>query len=185
MHCPRSEVVRVVIATMSITSVALADNADFREVSLESNAAADNDPLAYAARPLAMPRGMLRAHLRAQHSNPGPLLSDCVFASDERLDPEVYLRGYYVRWLRALERQLETRRFLGEGELDARLRKEEPSARGTRKLPAWQRALRTWLTRKSMAPMSPWLARLYPKVQGFARSGAAQQSDWWISSGSV
>lgn len=53
--------IAVLIATMCSTSVALADDGDYRTVSHESNAAADNYPLAYAARPLTMPGGMLRA----------------------------------------------------------------------------------------------------------------------------
>ena len=87
----------------------------------------------------------------------------------ERLDPEIYLRGYYARWLRALEGRLEARGFLADGEVEARLRGEEPPARGTRKPPTWQKAIRTWLTRKAMSPMPPWLLRLYPRVQGFSR----------------
>jgi nitrile hydratase len=92
----------------------------------------------------------------------------------ERLDPEVYLRNYYVRWLRALERQLEARGFLAQGELDARLRGEEPSSRGRRKPPAIQKAIRTWLTRKVMSPMPPWLLRAYPRAQGFSRKAPAE-----------
>jgi nitrile hydratase beta subunit len=92
----------------------------------------------------------------------------------ERLDPEVYLRGYYVRWLRGLERQLEARGFLARGELEARLRGQEPPARGTRHVPAWQKAIKTWLTRKVMTPMPPWLLRAYPRVQGFSRKVSAE-----------
>jgi nitrile hydratase subunit beta len=92
----------------------------------------------------------------------------------ERLDPAVYLRGYYVRWLHALERQLEARGFLGEGELEARLRGEETPARGTRRPPAWQKTIKTWLTRKVMAPMPPWLLRAYPRVQGFSRKAPGE-----------
>lgn len=87
----------------------------------------------------------------------------------ERLDPEVYLRGYYVRWLGSLEHQLEARRFLAPGELDARVRGVEPAARGARPVSKWQKAIRTWLTRKVMAPMPRWLLRAYPRLQGFAR----------------
>lgn len=91
----------------------------------------------------------------------------------ERLDPEVYLRGYYVRWLGSLERQLEARGFVAEGELEARLRGQEPAARGTRRVPAWQRKIKTWLTRKIMAPMPRWLLRAYPRMQGFSRKGTS------------
>jgi nitrile hydratase beta subunit len=87
----------------------------------------------------------------------------------ERLDEETYLRGYYVRWLHALERQLEARRFMAEGELDARLRGQAPPGKATRKPPRWQKAMRTRLMRKAMAPMPAWLLRLYPRAQGFAR----------------
>jgi hypothetical protein len=76
--------------------------------------------------------------------------------------------------LRALERQLEARGFLATGELDARLRGEAPPARGRRKLPAWQRAIKTWLTRKAMGPMPPWLLRAYPRVQGFSRQVSSE-----------
>lgn len=92
----------------------------------------------------------------------------------ERLDPEVYLRGYYVRWLHALERQLEARGFLAEAELEARLRGQEPPARATRRPPAWQKAIKTWLTRKVMGPMPPWLLGLYPRVQGFSRKAPSE-----------
>ena len=92
----------------------------------------------------------------------------------ERLDEETYLRGYYVRWLHALERQLEVRRFLAEGELDARLRGEGSRAKATRKPPRLQKAIKTWLTRKAMAPMPAWLLHLYPRAQGFARKAPSE-----------
>ena len=92
----------------------------------------------------------------------------------ERLGPELYLRGYYVRWLHALERRLEARRFIAEGELDARLRGQGPRARATRKPPGLQKAIKTWLTRKAMAPMPAWLLRLYPRVQGFERKAQSE-----------
>jgi nitrile hydratase len=72
----------------------------------------------------------------------------------ERLEPELYLRGYYVRWLGALEQQIEGRGFVAPGELDARLSGQKPPSTRTRKV---------------MQPMPWWLLRVYPRARGFAR----------------
>jgi nitrile hydratase len=99
----------------------------------------------------------------------------------ERLDPDVYLRNYYVRWLRACERQLEGQGFLAPGELDARLSGKDATGTKTRRAPALQKAVMTRLTRKAMAPMPKWLLHMYPRVQGFTRKArrepAFQQGD--------
>lgn len=87
----------------------------------------------------------------------------------ERLDPDVYLRNYYVRWLRAFERQMEGRGFLAPGELDAQLKGRRATATRTRKPPLLQKAIMTMMTRKAMRPMPQWLLRMYPRVQGFSR----------------
>lgn len=87
----------------------------------------------------------------------------------ERLDPEIYLRGYYVRWLRAFERQMEARGFIAPGEVDARLGGGEGPTAPSRKAPGWQKAVMTFMTRKVMRPMPLWLLRLYPRVRGFSR----------------
>jgi nitrile hydratase len=87
----------------------------------------------------------------------------------ERLEPDVYLRGYYVRWLGALERRMEARGFIAPGALDVRLSGREPAATPTRKVPTLRKAIMTRLTRKVMRPMPPWLLRVYPRARGFAR----------------
>jgi nitrile hydratase beta subunit len=92
----------------------------------------------------------------------------------ERLDPDVYLRNYWVRWLGAFERQMEARGFIAPGELEARLKARKSPGTRTRKPPAPKKAFMTMMTRKAMRPMPPWLLRLYPRVQGFARKARTE-----------
>lgn len=87
----------------------------------------------------------------------------------ERLDPDVYLRNYYIRWARAFELQMEGRGFLAPGEVDARLAGRDAPGTKTRRPPPLRKAVMTMMTRKAMRPMPQWLLRLYPRVQGFAR----------------
>src|ERR1700756_1697572 len=64
----------------------------------------------------------------------------------ERLPREMYLPGYYRRWLAGLEHRLLEAGYLGAGEVDARLAGDPPEAIGRRGSPirpeATSRALR-------------------------------------------
>lgn len=96
--------------------------------------------------------------------------------AQERLPREVYLSGYYQRWLAALEDWLADAGYLGPGEVDARLAARPPEAMGRRGSPIYReltsRALRLVLRPRP----SGWLVRrVLPRILSTARKAPERQ----------
>jgi nitrile hydratase subunit beta len=94
----------------------------------------------------------------------------------ERLPREVYLSGYYRRWLAGLENRLVEAGYLGPGEVDARLADHPPEAIGRRGSPI-RREVTWWALRLVLRPRLPgWLVgRVLPRVLGTARKAPERQ----------
>jgi nitrile hydratase beta subunit len=88
----------------------------------------------------------------------------------EELPPELYMSGYYRRWLGGLERQLVRGGYLGPEEVDARLegRRGAPGTRATSRI---RLAITARVMRAFLRPALPrWIAgRLLPRLIGTAR----------------
>jgi nitrile hydratase subunit beta len=108
-----------------------------------------------------------------------PLLGRNVDAfrfAQERLPREVYLSGYYRRWLAGLERRLVEAGFLGSDEVDARVAGHPPEAIGRRGSPIHREATSRAL-RLVLRPRLPgWLVgRVLPLILGTARKAPQRQ----------
>ena len=102
-----------------------------------------------------------------------PLLGRNVDAfrfAQERLPRDVYLSGYYRRWLAGLERRLAEAGLLGPDEVDARLDGRLAPA-GPRRISAVRRAVTSRGLRLLLRPQLPrWIAgRVVPLALGNAR----------------
>ena len=96
--------------------------------------------------------------------------------AQERLPREVYLSGYYRRWLAALEDWLTEAGYLGTGEVDARLMARQPEAIGRRGSPVF-RELTSRGLRLLLRPRLPgWLvSRVLPRILSTARKAPKRQ----------
>jgi nitrile hydratase subunit beta len=94
----------------------------------------------------------------------------------ERLPREVYLSGYYRRWLAGLERRLTETGYLRRGEVDARLTGRPAEASGRRGSPV-RREVTSRALRLVLRPrLPPWLAgRVLPRMLGTARKAPERQ----------
>jgi nitrile hydratase subunit beta len=94
----------------------------------------------------------------------------------ERLPREVYLSGYYRRWLAGLERRLAETGYLRPGEVDARLTGHPAQASGRRGSPV-RREVTSRALRLVLRPrLPPWLAgRVLPRMLGTARKASERQ----------
>jgi nitrile hydratase subunit beta len=94
----------------------------------------------------------------------------------ERLPREVYLSGYYRRWLAGLERRLTEAGYLRPGEVDARLAGHLTQASERRGSPI-RRELASRALRLVLRPQfPPWLAgRVLPRVFSTARKAPERQ----------
>ena len=96
--------------------------------------------------------------------------------AQERLPRDIYLSGYYRRWLAGLELRLAETGYLGPDEVDARLRgstvKAEP-----RRLSALRRDATARVMRRLPRPQHPrWLVgRVLPLVLGTGRYALGRQ----------
>jgi nitrile hydratase subunit beta len=88
----------------------------------------------------------------------------------EQLPREVYLSGYYSRWLAALERMLVRAGYLGPDEVEARI-DGRPATPGRRQPPRMQVALVARVTRWLQRPTFPsWVsAHVLPRMFGTSR----------------
>jgi nitrile hydratase subunit beta len=95
---------------------------------------------------------------------------DAVRDAQERLPREVYLSGYYRRWLAGFETLLVESGYLGPDELDARVAGFSTAA-GPRRTSRARRALMSWALRMMTRPVLPrWLAaHVLPLALGGAR----------------
>jgi nitrile hydratase len=95
---------------------------------------------------------------------------DAVRDAQERLPRDVYLSGYYRRWLAGFETLLVQSGYLGPDELDARVAGGSAAAGPRRTSPA-RRALMSRVLRLMTRPVLPrWLAaRVLPLALGGAR----------------
>jgi nitrile hydratase subunit beta len=94
----------------------------------------------------------------------------------ERLPREVYLSGYYRRWLAGLECRLTETGYLRRGEVDARLTGRPAEASGRRGSPV-RREVTSRALRLVLRPrLPPWLAgRVLPRMLGTARKAPERQ----------
>jgi nitrile hydratase beta subunit len=94
----------------------------------------------------------------------------------ERLSREVYLSGYYRRWLAGLEHRLTEAGYLRPGEVDARLAGHPAEASGRRGSPV-RRELTSRALHLLLRPQLPrWLVRrLLPRVLGTTRKAPTRQ----------
>jgi nitrile hydratase subunit beta len=95
---------------------------------------------------------------------------DAVRDAQERLPPEVYLSGYYRRWLAGFETLLVESGYLGPDELDARVAGRSAAA-GPRRTSPSRRALMSQALRVMTRPVLPrWLAaHVLPLALGGSR----------------
>src|SRR5262249_40924770 len=94
----------------------------------------------------------------------------------ERLPREVYLSGYYRRWLAGLERRLTEAGYLRPGEVDARLAGQPVQVSGRRGSPI-RRGLTSRALRLLLRPQLPrWLVSgALPRVLGTTRKAPEPQ----------
>jgi nitrile hydratase len=94
----------------------------------------------------------------------------------ERLPREVYLSGYYRRWLAGLERRLTEAGYLRPGEVDARLAGQPAEVSGRRGSPI-RRELTSRALRLLLRPQLPrWLVRgVLPWALGATRKAPERQ----------
>jgi nitrile hydratase len=94
----------------------------------------------------------------------------------EQLPRDVYLAGYYRRWLGGLERLLVEAGYLAPGELDARVEGRSGPAHGSRRASRSRRAIVAPLIRSYLRPRLPrWVcAHVLPHITGTARPAASR-----------
>lgn len=99
----------------------------------------------------------------------GPNVDAARFAM-EQLPPEIYMAGYYQRWLGGLERQLVEAGYVGSGEVDARVQ-GQTGRPGSRRVAGWRRAVLARVMPMSLRPRLPRLlaGRVLPLVVGNSR----------------